>query len=297
VFEAADRAQSEARIVTNATVRDVGPRRGRRTGFTLVELLAVVAIIAVLLMILVPMLRSARLQAVRTTCLSGQRMAMVALNAYAAEYREYPVNIHPDRWAEDWVTWDHPEWSVSGYYDKYDKPPVVKHWRGSEGVPSYWRGYLIALGYVEAPTLGCAVALRSGQSHHTGVGNQVEATNAESLRRNTPFVYLGPGTDPVRTSTYHLGIQVNCSPRFWRSYKFANPFPLLGECCYRIPAVSGRYHFHSGEYYYYDNGEPWWYERPVDMNVAWSDGRAGSHVRDMVPIGSVKLFEYDWRSR
>ena len=60
--------------------------RGRRGGFTLVELLVVVAVIAVLIAMLLPALAKARERAVCTVCLANIRQTNLGVQYYAEEY-------------------------------------------------------------------------------------------------------------------------------------------------------------------------------------------------------------------
>lgn len=55
----------------------------RKTGFTLVELLVVIAVIALLMSILMPVLRSARDQAMRIICKSREKNILIGMTVYA----------------------------------------------------------------------------------------------------------------------------------------------------------------------------------------------------------------------
>src|SRR3954451_15070395 len=62
-------------------------RRGRRSAFTLVELLVVIGIIAVLIGILLPVISAARQRAETTACMATLRNLGQAVYAYSVEFR------------------------------------------------------------------------------------------------------------------------------------------------------------------------------------------------------------------
>jgi prepilin-type N-terminal cleavage/methylation domain-containing protein len=70
--------------------RDGHPRRRRRRGFSLIELLVVIGIIAILIAILVPVLSRARESAKRTVCSNHLRQLVTACTMYQVENRVYP---------------------------------------------------------------------------------------------------------------------------------------------------------------------------------------------------------------
>lgn len=72
---------------------------GRRSGFTLVELLTVVAILGILAALLFPVFARAREAGRRTTCASNLRQLGMALKMYAQDYEErFPMGTDPAQW-------------------------------------------------------------------------------------------------------------------------------------------------------------------------------------------------------
>src|SRR4051812_488678 len=84
---------------------------GRRSGFTLVELLVVIGIIAILVSLLLPALNRARDQANRTACISNIRQLMIGFIMYAQQNKDKcPLGSRADNpgnvdIAGDWVYW------------------------------------------------------------------------------------------------------------------------------------------------------------------------------------------------
>ncbi|HEV7299984.1 MAG TPA: prepilin-type N-terminal cleavage/methylation domain-containing protein [Tepidisphaeraceae bacterium] len=72
--------------------------RGRRSAFTLVELLVVIGIIALLISILLPSLNKARQQANLVDCSARLRQMGQAIHLYASQHKGYlpPTNAHSD---------------------------------------------------------------------------------------------------------------------------------------------------------------------------------------------------------
>src|SRR5262245_39801975 len=72
--------------------------KSRRQGFTLVELMVVIAIIGILISLLLPAVGSSRESARRTQCGNNLKQYGIALNAYHAAQRAFPMGNVPDRW-------------------------------------------------------------------------------------------------------------------------------------------------------------------------------------------------------
>ncbi len=69
------------------------PTHSAGTGFTLIELLVVISIIALLVGILLPALGAARRTAQNAVCLSNERQIGIAIGAYAADNKDFMVQV------------------------------------------------------------------------------------------------------------------------------------------------------------------------------------------------------------
>src|SRR5436853_5308811 len=89
-----------------ARTKRSGSMKGRRGGFTLIEVLIVIAIITVLAAILYPVFAQARERARTTVCLSNLRQMGTAMELYLGDYderfpfagREWPQTSLVDVW-------------------------------------------------------------------------------------------------------------------------------------------------------------------------------------------------------
>jgi len=269
-----------------------GPNKCR--AFTLIELLVVIAIIAILISILMPSLSKAKLVAIRASCLTNVRGTLASLHLYASDYGEFPVNIHPERWATDWILPNSETFlSDTGYTNHYGNWPVLRlvSDSGSDAAPTNWRGYLISGQYGQPRTFGCSQPIPKNAWLHDMDWNWYDYPGRqEDMRSAPPYVYMGPGVDLARASTYHLAIDTG-NTRRWRSYRMASS-PLLGECCYMDSDVL-RMNHHNRKWYY-GTGEPSWYTRQIDMSIVWTDGHAENYNRPSVPPGFYRLITHEW---
>ena len=94
------------------STRNIIGRGGRKSGFTLVELLVVIGIIAVLIAILLPALAKARASANRIVCLSNVRQLYTGIALYCNDNNDvFPQcaaaadGISRTSYAEDWLYW------------------------------------------------------------------------------------------------------------------------------------------------------------------------------------------------
>ena len=68
------------------------PRRRRRCGFTLVEVLVVISIVAILVALLLPALAVAKETAMSVKCLSNLRQVGVMGAAYGTDFKQYAIS-------------------------------------------------------------------------------------------------------------------------------------------------------------------------------------------------------------
>ena len=71
--------------------RPSGPETFAHFGFTLVELLVVIAIVGLLAALLLPAIQASREASRRTVCANHLRQMGIALSAYHAAHRQFPV--------------------------------------------------------------------------------------------------------------------------------------------------------------------------------------------------------------
>lgn len=253
-----------------------------RTGFSLIELLVVISIVALLVALLLPTLQAARVQAVRAQCGSNMRQTLVALTAYGNDYREYPFNANEGVAAIIYGPPAQPQYADFPY-------PGAPAFQGLESGPSYWRGYLLKYNYATEGGLGCGDSLRNKSSnwtHRAGGTNFVE-TSPNQIRKTPPFNYYGPGTDSIRVSSYVTGMAIVGSDdgrtRAGRSFKFLRTHPIV--VCPMFISGTTTFVAHSN-LAFEGNSEPWFYIRPVENNIGWTDGRVNLSVGEVNTPGT-----------
>lgn len=96
------------------------PRRGRRTGSTLVELLVVIGVIAVLIGLLMPALSRARENARRVNCMSNMRQLTTAWVAYSQQNKGQLV--FAENWPNEWA------WATDGNSDDAIRKGLLYSW-------------------------------------------------------------------------------------------------------------------------------------------------------------------------
>lgn len=118
--------------------------------FTLIELLVVISIIALLIAILLPALSAARESASRVTCASNVRQNIIAVNAYAADYKDL-LPPHYKRPNAPLVTYEMKNGRLGGFgilYDEgYTTTGEVFYCPSNESSPFAYRSYITGSTY------------------------------------------------------------------------------------------------------------------------------------------------------
>jgi len=101
--------------------------KGRRSGFTFVELLVVIALALMLMVIILPIYSAAKARSQKTTCLSNLRQVGMAIQLYAQDNDELLPPWMNRRHDEEGNTspWDSPELLCTAVYSKSKDPRVM----------------------------------------------------------------------------------------------------------------------------------------------------------------------------
>jgi prepilin-type N-terminal cleavage/methylation domain-containing protein/prepilin-type processing-associated H-X9-DG protein len=100
--------------------------RGRKTGFTLVELLVVITIIGILISLLLPAVQAAREVAHRMQCCNNLKQIALALHNYHSNYGSLPITTPYDnrkpynKPGGTWVVAILPYLELTGLYERFD---------------------------------------------------------------------------------------------------------------------------------------------------------------------------------
>jgi prepilin-type N-terminal cleavage/methylation domain-containing protein/prepilin-type processing-associated H-X9-DG protein len=104
------------------------PAFGRKTGFTLIEVLVVVAIIALLIAVLLPALAAARAQTRTATCGSNLRQQGLAAGMFAATYRDRVLRGCTRNTRINWLQYSaRIMGDRNNYNENYNRVPVEKN--------------------------------------------------------------------------------------------------------------------------------------------------------------------------
>lgn len=165
---------------------------GRRSGFTLIEVLVVVAIIALLIGILLPTLARARDQARASACLSNLHQLGIGTVAYAHTYHDYVPPVDPTQ--EDVG----PKNTTSGTWGAYDI--------GSDDMRAYF------------PKWGASLKLWECPGAHNRVLNRddlaVTYSQNDPTRLGTAYEYNPWLYDVVSRPTMWPELQMASNPQF-----------------------------------------------------------------------------------
>jgi prepilin-type N-terminal cleavage/methylation domain-containing protein/prepilin-type processing-associated H-X9-DG protein len=175
-------------------------QRGRRLGFTLVELLVVIGIIAVLISMLLPALNKVRRAAQTTNCLSNLRQVGFSVFMYAGQTGGALPQV------------------IVGTYSSATPPGSPRYW---VGFPCLIERRLLTVassdriqtlrGDFFSPIQRVSVLVCPGESeeriaHPNGTFGYLPMGNGRFRNGLAGFVYTGCGADP-RYSAYAVGLQ------------------------------------------------------------------------------------------
>ncbi len=153
---------------------------GKRSAFTLVELLVVVGLIAVLIGLLLPALSKARQAALRTQCLSNMRSLALAQTMYAAENHNYLVEASSGAASQgSWVTQLQP----------YSAQPLVRRCPADQS--PYFDSPLVLAGTPILRTCSYAINNYVSPTHFpTGMNPYIKITQVPHSSRVIQFAEL-----------------------------------------------------------------------------------------------------------
>ncbi len=173
--------------------------RGRRRGFTLVELLVVVGIIAILVAMLLPALNHAKEAAYTATCQSNLHQWGIGLRMYVDDHDGYPVDVE-----ELASGWDTNHWFERLQPYSGGKWP---QWNGADQQYEPLESIAVCPAYARLPAPACyenaltmnPLVIVFGSYGYNGDSSESGAWWGESLIRNWQYPSTHPDY-PVRGS-------------------------------------------------------------------------------------------------
>lgn len=174
----------------------------RAAGFTLVELLVVISIVALLIALLMPALSRARAVALRATCASTQRQAIIGFNVYLTDYNLWIPRFGLTSYQLTAPSNDIPNGITNTTYVDTVTPDTVRHcptYNFRDPYPPFAPGLPGGIGVdyqwsYNLPLLEAEYAGGTGQRTYPYTGYMINRVSERDSSTWHPYVRLVPGS-------------------------------------------------------------------------------------------------------